>query len=129
MLEADPLLCPDCQVEMKIVSVITDPVVACHAVALAEAGRRDPAACRAGRGTRPARAARLAGGVTGALPDTDAASSATPCAPPAPDPAKTARNRSRTTTLGAAARRPGHACGVSAGSDSHPRGPPEGDPG
>ena len=27
VLEVDPLLCPQCQVEMKIVSVITDPVV------------------------------------------------------------------------------------------------------
>ena len=27
ILEVDPLLCPRCQVEMKIVSVITDPVV------------------------------------------------------------------------------------------------------
>jgi len=27
VLEVDPLLCPDCRVEMKIVSVITDPVV------------------------------------------------------------------------------------------------------
>ena len=31
--------------------------------------RRDPAACRRGWGTRPACAARPAGGVTGALPD------------------------------------------------------------
>jgi hypothetical protein len=27
VLEVDPLLCPQCKVEMKIVSVITDPVV------------------------------------------------------------------------------------------------------
>jgi len=27
ILEVDPLLCPDCRVEMKIVSVITDPMV------------------------------------------------------------------------------------------------------
>jgi len=27
LLDVDPLLCPQCQVEMKIVSVITDPVV------------------------------------------------------------------------------------------------------
>ncbi|MHC4953291.1 MAG: hypothetical protein ACYTGZ_05325 [Planctomycetota bacterium] len=48
MLEADPLLCPDCQVEMKIVSVITDPVVVDAILRHVEqGGGHDPHAPRA----------------------------------------------------------------------------------
>ena len=38
VLEVDPLLCPDCRVEMKIVSVITDPVVVDSILRLVEQG-------------------------------------------------------------------------------------------
>ena len=48
VLEVDPLLCPQCQVEMKIVSVITDPVVVDAILDHVEAGRgHDPHAPRA----------------------------------------------------------------------------------
>jgi hypothetical protein len=48
VLEADPLLCPDCQVEMKIVSVITDPVVVDAILRHVEqGGGHDPHAPRA----------------------------------------------------------------------------------
>ncbi len=48
VLEVDPLLCPDCQVEMKIVSVITDPVVVDSILRHVEqGGGHDPHAPRA----------------------------------------------------------------------------------
>ena len=48
VLEVDPLLCPQCQVEMKIVSVITDPVVVDSILRHVEqGGGHDPHAPRA----------------------------------------------------------------------------------
>jgi len=48
VLEVDPLLCPQCQVEMKIVSVITDPVVVDSILRhVEEGGGHDPHAPRA----------------------------------------------------------------------------------
>jgi len=48
VLEVDPLLCPQCQVEMKIVSVITDPVVVDAILSHVEqGGGHDPHAPRA----------------------------------------------------------------------------------
>ena len=48
VLEVDPLLCPQCQVEMKIVSVIIDPVVVDSILRhVEEGGGHDPHAPRA----------------------------------------------------------------------------------
>ena len=48
VLEVDPLLCPQCKVEMKIVSVITDPVVVDSILRhVEEGGGHDPHAPRA----------------------------------------------------------------------------------
>ena len=48
ILEVDPLLCPNCQVQMKIVSVITDPVVVDTILRhVDEGGGHDPHAPRA----------------------------------------------------------------------------------
>ena len=48
ILEVDPLLCPQCQVEMKIVSVITDPMVVDAILRhVEEGGGHDPHAPRA----------------------------------------------------------------------------------
>ena len=48
ILEVDPLLCPQCRVEMKIVSVITDPMVVDAILRhVEEGGGHDPHAPRA----------------------------------------------------------------------------------
>jgi hypothetical protein len=55
IFEVDPLLCPHCQVEMRVVSVITEPAVIDKILAhIRETGGRDPFAGRGPPKGKPA---------------------------------------------------------------------------